>query len=31
MNGGPDPDGFMNFFARELAAPLRALRPARAA
>ena len=28
MNGGPDPDGFMDFFARELAAPLRALRPA---
>jgi G6PDH family F420-dependent oxidoreductase len=28
MNGGPDPDGFMDFFARELAGPLRALRPA---
>ena len=28
MNGGPDPDGFMDFFARELAEPLRALRPA---
>jgi G6PDH family F420-dependent oxidoreductase len=25
MNAGPDPDGFMDFFARELAAPLRAL------
>jgi hypothetical protein len=23
----PDPDGFMDFFARELAEPLRALRP----
>ena len=31
MNGGPDPDGFMDFFASELAAPLRALRPAQAA
>jgi hypothetical protein len=31
MNGGPDPDGFMNFFAQELAGPLRALHPARAA
>lgn len=31
MNGGPDPDGFMDFFARELAGPLRALRPASAA
>jgi G6PDH family F420-dependent oxidoreductase len=29
MNAGPDPDGFMDFFARELAAPLRALTPAR--
>jgi G6PDH family F420-dependent oxidoreductase len=28
LNGGPDPDGFMDFFARELAAPLRALTPA---
>ncbi len=28
MNAGPDPDGFMDFFARELAAPLRALTPA---
>jgi hypothetical protein len=27
MNAGPDPDGFMDFFARELAEPLRALRP----
>jgi G6PDH family F420-dependent oxidoreductase len=27
MNAGPDPDGFMDFFARELAAPLRALTP----
>jgi G6PDH family F420-dependent oxidoreductase len=27
MNSGPDPDGFMDFFARELAEPLRALRP----
>jgi G6PDH family F420-dependent oxidoreductase len=25
MNAGPDPDGFMDFFATELAAPLRAL------
>ncbi|MGH3299645.1 MAG: hypothetical protein ACRDP7_48460 [Trebonia sp.] len=30
MNVGPDPDGFMDFFARELAAPLRALTPAAA-
>jgi G6PDH family F420-dependent oxidoreductase len=30
MNAGPDPDGFMDFFARELAAPLRALAPAAA-
>jgi G6PDH family F420-dependent oxidoreductase len=29
MNAGPDPDGFMDFFTRELAAPLRALTPAR--
>jgi G6PDH family F420-dependent oxidoreductase len=29
MNAGPDPDGFMDFFAGELAAPLRALTPAR--
>jgi G6PDH family F420-dependent oxidoreductase len=28
MNVGPDPDGFIDFFARELAAPLRALTPA---
>lgn len=27
MNAGPDPDGFMEFFATELAAPLRALTP----
>jgi alkanesulfonate monooxygenase SsuD/methylene tetrahydromethanopterin reductase-like flavin-dependent oxidoreductase (luciferase family) len=27
MNAGPDPDGFMDFFARELAEPLRALQP----
>ena len=27
MNAGPDPDGFIEFFARELAAPLRALTP----
>jgi G6PDH family F420-dependent oxidoreductase len=27
MNTGPDPDGFMDFFARELAGPLRALTP----
>lgn len=30
MNAGADPDGFMDFFARELAAPLRALAPAAA-
>jgi G6PDH family F420-dependent oxidoreductase len=30
MNAGPDPDGFMDFFASELAAPLRALAPASA-
>ena len=30
MNAGPDPDGFIDFFARELAAPLRALTPAAA-
>jgi G6PDH family F420-dependent oxidoreductase len=30
MNAGPDPDGFMDFFAGELAAPLRALTPASA-
>ena len=29
MNAGPDLDGFMDFFARELAAPLRALTPGR--
>ena len=28
MNGGPGRDGFIDFFARELAAPLRALTPA---
>ena len=28
MNAGPDADGSMDFFARELAAPLRALEPA---
>lgn len=28
MNAGPDPDGFIDFFALELAAPLRALTPA---
>jgi G6PDH family F420-dependent oxidoreductase len=28
MNAGPDPDGFMDFFARELAGPLRQLTPA---
>jgi G6PDH family F420-dependent oxidoreductase len=27
MNAGPDPAGFMDFFARELAGPLRALKP----
>jgi hypothetical protein len=27
MNRGPDPDGFMDLFASELAAPLRALTP----
>jgi len=27
MNAGPDPDGFMDFFARQLAEPLRALQP----
>jgi G6PDH family F420-dependent oxidoreductase len=27
MNAGPDPDGFMEFFGSELAAPLRALTP----
>ena len=25
MNAGPDPDGFLDFFASELAAPVRAL------
>ena len=30
MNAGPDPDGVMDFFARELTAPLRALTPATA-
>lgn len=28
MNAGPDPDGFMDFFASELATPLRGLTPA---
>lgn len=28
MNAGPDPDGFLDFFAGTLAAPLRALAPA---
>lgn len=28
INAGPDPDGFMDFFAAELAAPLRVLSPA---
>jgi hypothetical protein len=28
MNAGPDPDGFLDFFVRELAEPLRALTPA---
>lgn len=28
QNAGPDPDGFMDFFTRQLAAPLRALTPA---
>ncbi len=27
MNAGPDPEGFIDFFASELAAPLRALTP----
>jgi hypothetical protein len=27
MNGGPDPDGFSDFFARELSGPLRKLTP----
>jgi G6PDH family F420-dependent oxidoreductase len=27
LNAGPDPDGFMDFFARHLAKPLRALTP----
>ena len=30
MNAGPDPDGFIDFFARELAGPLRSLTPATA-
>jgi G6PDH family F420-dependent oxidoreductase len=30
MNAGPDPDGFMDFFARDLAGPLRALTPSAA-
>ena len=28
LNAGPDPDGFFDFFTRELAGPLRALEPA---
>jgi hypothetical protein len=28
LNAGPDPDGFFDFFTRELADPLRALKPA---
>ena len=31
LNAGPDQDGFIDFFANELAAPLRALTPSRAA
>jgi G6PDH family F420-dependent oxidoreductase len=31
MNAGPDPDGFIDFFASELATPLRALTPSTAA
>jgi hypothetical protein len=31
MNAGPDPDGFIDFFVSELAAPLRALTPSKAA
>ncbi len=27
MNAGPDPEGFLDFFSRELAEPVRALRP----
>jgi len=27
LNAGPDPDGFFEFFTRELADPLRELRP----
>jgi hypothetical protein len=27
VNAGPDPDGFIDFLARELASPLRALTP----
>ena len=30
QNAGPDPEGFLEFFTRELAAPLRALTPATA-
>jgi G6PDH family F420-dependent oxidoreductase len=30
LNAGPDPDGFIDFFSSELAAPLRALTPAAA-
>ncbi|CAM5332425.1 TIGR03557 family F420-dependent LLM class oxidoreductase [Streptomyces fumanus] len=31
QNAGPDPDGFIDFYQRELAEPLRALRPSGAA
>jgi hypothetical protein len=31
LNAGPDQDGFIDFFANELAAPLRALTPSTAA
>ena len=30
MNAGPDPDGFLDFFSRELAEPVRALTPTKA-
>ncbi len=30
LNNGPDPDGFFDFFQRELAEPLRDLAPAMA-
>jgi G6PDH family F420-dependent oxidoreductase len=29
LNAGPDPDGFMDFFTRELAEPLRNLKPSK--